>query len=166
MRKSIFLWFFSIRSERAANLIWYIVFVISKLLKLYIRAKKDIFGALPVVWRTCILQNTDSKSILAVILKVQPTFCDQRFARYGFWAILVLLSPISDKKWVSSTFNHDVNPENRPSKDSKTACCLAVCKNWTISPLPQLVHKSVYLNLMRNICFYFLTVLELVITNT
>ena len=50
-------------------------------------------------------------------------FYDERFLRYRFGTILGLLDPILAKKWVSPIFqpDHQVNPENRPSKDSKTA---------------------------------------------
>ena len=33
-------------------------------------------------------ENTNSKSSLAVILRGQPTFYDQRLVRYEFWEIL------------------------------------------------------------------------------
>ena len=54
------------------------------------------------------------KTILAVILRGQPTSNNQRFL--GFWAQFCF------KKWASSTFqpDHQVNPENRPSKDPKS----------------------------------------------
>ena len=48
-----------------------------------------------------------------IILRSEPTFYDQRFARYDFWAILWLLGLIS--------FAYQVNPKNRPSKYSETA---------------------------------------------
>ena len=75
--------------------------------------KKCIFRALLVVWEVYISQNTHDKSSFVVILRAQPTFYQQQFARYGVWP----------QKWVLHTFqpDHQVSPENRPSKDSKTA---------------------------------------------
>ena len=69
--------------------------------------------ALLVVWEVYISQNTHDKSSFVVILRAQPTFYQQQFARYGVWP----------QKWVLHTFqpDHQVSPENRPSKDSKTA---------------------------------------------
>ena len=43
-------------------------------------------------------QDIHSKSGLAVILRGQPTCNNQRFARYGFSAILELLGSILDQK--------------------------------------------------------------------
>ena len=40
-----------------------------------------------------ISEKTLRKSSLAVILRVQQTFYDHRFTKYGFWAILELLGP-------------------------------------------------------------------------
>ena len=52
-----------------------------------------IFRALSVVWEVFISETTHSKSCLAIILRGQPSFYDQQFARYGFWTILGLLGP-------------------------------------------------------------------------
>ena len=81
-----------------------------------------IFRALPVVGGAYISYSSHSKRSLAVILRSQTTFYAQRFAKYEIWSILWLLGPILAKKWVSPTFqlDHQVNPENRPSKDFKT----------------------------------------------
>ena len=87
------------------------------------KAKNCIFKALPFVWGVEISKNTYNKSSLAIILTGPPTLYDQRFMRYGFWAILGGFSiQFCPKKWVSSTFrpDHQVNPENRPSKDYKS----------------------------------------------
>ena len=56
--------------------------------------KHCIFRALPVVWGVYMSQTTHRKSCLAVILRDQPTFYDQRVARCGYWAILGLLDLI------------------------------------------------------------------------
>ena len=134
------------------------------------------------------LQNTHSKSILAVILRCQPTLYDRRFARYGKSCNIVItrsqkqkmyfqgtfgcrrgihsiehpqlikpcghferstnfLRPTVRKIWILSNFgafdpnfggkkqvsptyqsDHQVNPENRPSRDSKTAAFLEFTK--------------------------------------
>lgn len=73
--------------------------------------KRCLIRTLAAVWEVYISQNTHNKSSLAVILKGQSAFYDQQFARQFFWA-----------KMVSPTFQHDhqVNPKNRPSKDSLT----------------------------------------------
>ena len=42
----------------------------------------SIFGVLPVIGGVYISKNTPSKSIIAVILRGQPSFYEQRFSRY------------------------------------------------------------------------------------
>ena len=76
------------------------------------------------------------KSSLTVILMGQPTFYDQWFTKYGFWAVLRILGPNLVQKWVSPTFRPDnqVNLKNRPSKDSKTAAVLEFAKIGQSSP--------------------------------
>ena len=68
------------------------------------KTKKAFLGALPVVSVVYISQNTHSKSILVLILRGQPTFCNQQFARYGFWAILGFSAKFWPKKWILLTF--------------------------------------------------------------
>ena len=60
--------------------------------------KYCIFVALLVVRGVYISQTTHSKSSIAVILRDQPVFDDQRFATYGFWAMLGSLDPIFGQK--------------------------------------------------------------------
>ena len=43
-------------------------------------------------------QTTHRKSSLAVILRSQPTFYNQRVTRYGFWAISGISGPILAQK--------------------------------------------------------------------
>ena len=68
------------------------------------KTKKAFLGALPVVSVVYISQNTHSKSILVLILRGQPTFCNQQFARYGFWVILGFSAKFWPKKWILLTF--------------------------------------------------------------
>ena len=68
-----------------------------------------------------IYENTNSKSSLAVMLRGQPTFYDQRLVRYKFWEILGLLSPNVAQ---NMNLDYQVNPENRSPKDSNTAAVL------------------------------------------
>ena len=81
-----------------------------------------ISEALLVFWEVNISENTHSKSSLAMILRSQPTFYDQQFVRFGFWAILGLFVPILAQKMGSPSLqpDHLINPENKPSKDSET----------------------------------------------
>ena len=65
--------------------------------------------------------NNNSKSSLVVILRGLPTFYDQSLVRHKCWELLRLLSPNVAQKL---NLDYQANPENRSSKDSKTALVL------------------------------------------
>ena len=87
------------------------------------KTKHYIFRAFLVVGVVYISQSTHSKVSFAVILRGQQTFYDERFPKFRFCSILGLLGSILAKNGFLPTFQPDnqVNPENRPSKDFKTA---------------------------------------------
>lgn len=70
--------------------------------------------------------STHSTLSLAVILRGQPTFYNQRFARCGFWQCRGFWAQFWPKKWVLPIFQPDnqFSLEHRPSLDSKTAAIL------------------------------------------
>ena len=57
------------------------------------QSKNDIFWLLPVISGICKSENTQSKSILAVILRGQPTLYNWRFTRYGKSSYFVIRRP-------------------------------------------------------------------------
>ena len=77
-----------------------------------------------------------------------------------FWGFGVQFCP---KKWVSPTFQSDrqVNPENRPSKDSKTAAVSDFAKIFTVGENKFAIVMSLQYLRLFDLILYKITIITI-----